>query len=246
MIDFYHDRDIDVLKPGCTSSDLANICLHRSTDAKFYSFTEGDKDFLEEVREDVAGVSSIVFTRRAIVDVTSNRKQQSYANLMLGLMLSNYSPTRYVNPSRPVFIIVEIYIQRRGDSCLDKTRPVVLKIRSSPISNEQNPNAKLNASTLQSNRRKMTASVLMNFFVSATLCSKQFAVFINFVPVEKYNPLLTEKNIKLGYKKGELDDLRRNYKQEENLTVIETWECEYWRMYKTTANVKHHDYENFL
>ena len=44
MIAFYHDKDIDMLKLGCTLPNLANVCLHKSTDAKFYPFTEGDKD----------------------------------------------------------------------------------------------------------------------------------------------------------------------------------------------------------
>ena len=46
MIDFYHDKDIDMLKLGCTLPNLANICLHKSTNAKFYPFTEGEKDLL--------------------------------------------------------------------------------------------------------------------------------------------------------------------------------------------------------
>ena len=45
MIAFYHDKDIDMLKLGCTLPNLANICLHKSTDAKFFPITEGDKDF---------------------------------------------------------------------------------------------------------------------------------------------------------------------------------------------------------
>ena len=28
-IDFYHDKDIDVLKLGCSVPNLANICLHK-------------------------------------------------------------------------------------------------------------------------------------------------------------------------------------------------------------------------
>ena len=36
MIAFCHDKDIDMLKLGCTLPNLANICLHKSTDAKFY------------------------------------------------------------------------------------------------------------------------------------------------------------------------------------------------------------------
>ena len=48
MIPFYHDKDIDMLKLGCTLPNLANLCLHKSTDSKFYPFTEGDKDILEK------------------------------------------------------------------------------------------------------------------------------------------------------------------------------------------------------
>ena len=40
MIAFYHDKDIDMLKLGCTLPNLANLCLHKSTDAKLYPFTE--------------------------------------------------------------------------------------------------------------------------------------------------------------------------------------------------------------
>ena len=38
MIAFYHAEVIDMLKLGCTLPNLANICLHKSTDAKFYPF----------------------------------------------------------------------------------------------------------------------------------------------------------------------------------------------------------------
>ena len=48
MIDFYHQKEIDMLKLGCTLPNLANICLHKSTDSKFYPFTESDKDLLEK------------------------------------------------------------------------------------------------------------------------------------------------------------------------------------------------------
>ena len=49
MIASYHDKNIDMLKLGCTSPNLANIRLLKSTDAKFYPFREGDKDLLEKI-----------------------------------------------------------------------------------------------------------------------------------------------------------------------------------------------------
>ena len=66
MIAFYHDKDTDMLKLGCTLPNLAKFCLHKSTDAKFYPFT-GDKDISEQTREDDVGGPSIVSTRKANV-----------------------------------------------------------------------------------------------------------------------------------------------------------------------------------
>ena len=77
LIAFYHDKDIDVLKLDCTLPNLANICLHKSTDAKFYPLTGGDKNVLEEGRKAVLDGSSIVFTRKVIVDETFLRKSNN-------------------------------------------------------------------------------------------------------------------------------------------------------------------------
>ena len=46
MIAFYHDRDIDMLKLGFTLTNLANVCLHKTTDADFYPSSVEDKDLL--------------------------------------------------------------------------------------------------------------------------------------------------------------------------------------------------------
>ena len=35
IIGLYHDKDIDMLKPGCTLPNQGNIRLHKSTDANF-------------------------------------------------------------------------------------------------------------------------------------------------------------------------------------------------------------------
>ena len=85
MIALYHNKDIDILKLRFTLPNLTNICLHKSTDAKFYLFTEGDKDLLEKIREDVVGGPSIVFTREAVVDKTSIRKSTNICNSFVGI-----------------------------------------------------------------------------------------------------------------------------------------------------------------
>ena len=42
MIEFYHDKGIDMLKLGSTLPNLANTCLHKSTNLNIYPFFEGD------------------------------------------------------------------------------------------------------------------------------------------------------------------------------------------------------------
>ena len=58
---FQQDKDTDMLELGCNLTNLANICVHKSTDVKSYPFTERDKDLLRKNR-DVTG-PFIVFTR---------------------------------------------------------------------------------------------------------------------------------------------------------------------------------------
>ena len=92
MIAFYHDKNIDMLKLGCTLSNLTNFCLHKSTDPKIYPFTEGDKDLLEKKREDVVGSPSIVFKRNAVVDETFIRKSTKICKSFVGSDASQLYP----------------------------------------------------------------------------------------------------------------------------------------------------------
>ena len=85
LIVFYHDRDIDILKLGCTLTNLANICLHKSTDAKFYPFTEGNKDLLQKIQADVVGVPSIAFTRKPVVDETFFWNSEDICKSVVGI-----------------------------------------------------------------------------------------------------------------------------------------------------------------
>ena len=97
MIEFYHKKGIDMLKLRCTLLNLANICLHKSTDSKFCPFTESDKDLLEKIREDMVGGLSIVFTRKAVVHETFILNRQFCANQLLVSMLVSFIPTQCVN-----------------------------------------------------------------------------------------------------------------------------------------------------
>ena len=92
MMKFYHDQKIDMLKLGCTLPNLANICLHKSTDRKFYPFIEADKDLHEKIRIEMTGGPSIVFTRKAVVDKTFIRRSNNICKTIVGINASQFYP----------------------------------------------------------------------------------------------------------------------------------------------------------
>ena len=89
MLDFHHKRGIDMLKLGCTLPNLANNCLQKSTSAKFYPFNGTDEDLLqkirEEIREDMVGGPSIIFTRKTVVDETFIRDSGNICKSIVGI-----------------------------------------------------------------------------------------------------------------------------------------------------------------
>ena len=115
--------------------------------------------------------------------------QQTYANHSWGLILANYTAARCVNRRPPVFIRVGISIQRKVVSHLDKTTPEALTLGLFLTLNEQGQIAITRASLQQTQRKKLTASVLMVFVHIAALCSKQGAASTTFVSFKRFNHL---------------------------------------------------------
>ena len=92
MMEFYHGQKVDMLKLGCTLPNLANICLHKSMDRKFYPFIEADKDLHEKIRSEMTGGPSIVFTRKAVVDKTFIRRSNNVCKTIVGIDASQLYP----------------------------------------------------------------------------------------------------------------------------------------------------------
>ena len=81
-----------MLKLGCTLPNLTQICLHQCTDAEIYPFTEGEKDLLEKIQEDVVGGSSVILTRQAVVDETFTRNSENICKSFVGIDDSQLYP----------------------------------------------------------------------------------------------------------------------------------------------------------
>ena len=98
MLGFHHMKGIDMLKLRCTLQNLVNICLHKSKSAKFYPFTETNKDFLQKIREDMLGGLSIVFIRKTVFDEILSGDQEINVNLMWALKQTTFILILCVSP----------------------------------------------------------------------------------------------------------------------------------------------------
>ena len=98
MLAVYRKKGIDMLKLGCSLLNLANICLHKSTSAKFYPFTETDKDLLQKIGKDMVGGPSIVFTRKTVVDETFILNSRNICKSIVGIDASQLYPYSMCQP----------------------------------------------------------------------------------------------------------------------------------------------------
>ena len=206
-----------MLKLGCTSPNMANIFLPKSTDANFYPFTEQDTDIFEKFREDVVGSPSIVFTGKAVVDETFIRKSTNLFKSIVEIDPSHYTTNRCVNPWRLVLMCVGISIQRLVDSRSDKIRPIASKIWPCCIFNDQDQIVELNIPTIRADRRKLTVQCWFCFHANTVF--EAMGCFYCFCPCQEVRPSVTEEDNKRGSRKGGLDEMRQSYVPEEGFTV---------------------------
>ena len=158
-IEYYHNKGIDMLKLGCTLPNLANTCLHKSTDSKYYPFTESDKDLLEKIREDMGGGPSFVFTRKAVMDEAFIRKSSNLCKSTVGTMLVSFILTQCVNHCQLGCIRDGSTTPKPRDSQLAKANLAPLRIWLCRNFNKVDQIAKLRVISLLVDKRKLIASV---------------------------------------------------------------------------------------
>ena len=227
MSAFYHDKDIDMLKLGCTSPNLANICLHKSTDAKFYPFTEGDKDLLEKTREDVVGGPSIVFTRRAVVDETFIRKSANICKTIVGIDASQLYPYSMCQPMPTgLYTRWDFYSETsRFTPRQNKTRSFENMIMS--YFERTRPECEIESLFTTSRQKKTDCFSVDGICSHCNTVFEAMGCFYHYCHCQELRPSLTAEVIQRGSKKRELDALRQPYIQEKSFRVIEKWECEW-------------------
>ena len=214
MVAFYHKKGIDMLKLGCTLPNLANICLHKSTSAKFYPFTQTDKDLLQKTREDMVGGPSIVFTRKAVVDETFIRDSGIICKSIVGIDASQLYPYSMCQP-----MPTRLHTRWKYDT------------ESNRFEAQQNKSRNFENMVMSYFQRRRLDCKIESFYTTGTqkqidcikgdgfcaLCKSVFEAmgfFYHYCPCQEARPFLTEEDVERGNKKREMDQMRKEYIKE--------------------------------
>ena len=224
-IEFFHNRGIDMLKLGCTLPNLAKFCLHKSTDSKFYHFTESDEDLLEKIRKDMVGGLSIVFTRKAVVDETFIRKSSNSCKSIVGIAASQLYPYSMCQPMPTV-----LYTRWEFDSELKRFTARQNKSRSFEnmilsYFQQNRPGCKIEGNVTTGRQRKIDCFSVDGICYHCNTVYEAMGCFFHYRPCQEARPSLTDNEIMRGIKKREQDQMRKEYIQQKGYKIIEMWEC---------------------
>ena len=188
MIEFYHNKWIDMLKLGCTLPNLANICLHKSTNYKFYPLCESDKDLCVKIRQVMTGGPSIVFTRKAVVDKTYIRNASNVCKSIVEIDASQlYHFSMCQDMPTGLYTRCEFDTDMQNLK-LDTGELAVLKIWSCLSIRKQDQNVKLRAFSHLEKRKKSTVLMWTVIVLTVRQCLKQWDHFYHFCSCQEARP----------------------------------------------------------
>ena len=203
------------------------------------------KTFQKKIEENVVGGPSMVFTRKAVVDETFIRKSTNLCKSIVGIDAGQIYPYSKTQP-----MPTGLYTRWDFDSETSLFIPRQNKTRSfkNMVMSYIQPTiteCEIEIFFTTGRQKKIDCFSVDGFCSHCNTVFEAMGCFYHFCPGQELRPPLTEEDIRHGSKKRDFDEMRRDYTQVKSFNVVEMWECEWWRLYKTTTNVKLHIRENF-
>ena len=245
MIEFYHYKGMDMPKIRCTLPILAKICLHKSTDSKFYPFTESEEDLLEKTREDMVGGPSILSTRKAVVDEIFLRKSLNLCKSIVGIDASQLYPYLMCQ-LKPT----GLYTRREYDSEIKRfparqNKPRSFENMVLSYFQQSRPDCKIESNFTTGRQKKIECFSVDGFCHHCNTVFEAMGCYYHYCPCQEALSSLTDTDVEKGVKKRQQDEMRRQYIQQKCYQIVEMWVCEWWSLYKSDALVKSQLRKNF-
>ena len=206
MTEFYHNKGMDMLKLRYAQPNLANICLHKSTDSKYYLFTESDKDLLEKIREDMVGGHPIVFTRKAVVDEIFIRKSSNFCKSIVGIDASQLYPFPMCQP-----MPTGLYTQWEYDSETKRFTARQNKSRSFEnmalsYSQQSRRDCKTESNVTTGRQKKIDRFSVDGICYHCNTVFEALGCYYHYGSCQETRPSLTDTDIERGVKKRQQDE----------------------------------------
>ena len=187
-----------MLKLGYTLPNFANNCLHKSTSAKFYSFSDTDKDLLQKIREDMVGGPSIVFTRKAVVDETFIRDSGNICKSIVGIGASQLYPYSMCQP-----MPTGLYTRWEYDTESNRFKPQQNKSRNlenmvMSYFQRRRRDCKFESFYTTGTQKKIDCFKVDGFCAHFKTVFEAMGCFYLYFPCQEARPSLTEEDIERG------------------------------------------------
>ena len=220
MIEFYHQKEIDMLKLGCTLPNLANIRLQKSTDSEFYPFPESDKDLLEKIREDMVGGPSIVFTGKAVVDETFIHKSTNLCKSIVGIDASQLYPYSMCQP-----MPTGLYTRWNYDSESQKFMPRQNKTRSfgnmvRSYFQQTRPEYRIDSNVTTSRQKKIDCFSVDGICNQCNTVFEAMGCYFHYCPCQEARSSLTDNEIMRGIKIGNKTKCAKNISNRKDTKIL--------------------------
>ena len=132
---------------------------------------------------------------------------------------------------------------RRFTACRNKSRCFANMV----LSNFQRsrPDCKIESNVITGRQKKIDCFSVDGICFHCNNIFEAMGCYYHYCPCQEASPSLTDTDSESGVKKGQQDEMLRDYIQQKVHQIAEMWECEWWSLYKTNASVKIHLRENF-
>ena len=110
---------------------------------------------------------------------------------------------------------------------------------------QSRPDCKIESNVTTGRQKKIDCSSVDGICYHCNTVFEAMGCYYHYCPCQEARPSLTDTDIETIVKKKEQDQMRRDYIQQKGYEVVEMWECEWWRLYKTDAPVKSYLRANF-